>query len=288
MSRYPIYIPSKGRWKNHLTCDTLDSMRVSYTVVIEESEYKQYAAAIGKKRLLVLPKKYQEQYDTCDDLGLTKSVGPGAARNFIWEHSLQRNAKWHWVIDDNIRHFYKLNRNQKVIVYGDSIFRCMESFCLRYTNIAMAGPSYAFCVPRKYKRPPFTLNTRIYSCNLIRNDVPFRWRGRYNEDTILSLDMLKAHWCTVQFNAFLQGKVATQTMKGGNTKEFYEKEGTLLKSQLLARVHSDVAKVVWKFHRMHHHVDYRPFQKTRLIRKPGVRIPKKTNEFGMRLVDNLQ
>jgi len=44
---------------------------------------------------------------------------------------------------------------------------------------------------------------------LIRNDVPYRWRGRYNEDTDLSLRMLKDRWCTIQFNAFLQGKAAT-------------------------------------------------------------------------------
>ena len=62
---------------------------------------------------------------------------------------------------------------------------------------------------------PFTLNTRIYSCNLIKNSVRFRWRGRYNEDTDLSLRMLKAGLCTDLFNAFLQDKETTLTMRGG-------------------------------------------------------------------------
>ena len=56
-------------------------------------------------------------------------------------------------------------------------------------------------------------------------------------------------------------------MKGGNTKEFYASEGTMPKSQMLAALHPDVAKVVWKFNRWHHAVDYKPFKENRLILK---------------------
>jgi hypothetical protein len=160
----------------------------------------------------------------------------------------------------------------------------MEDFCERYRNVAMAGPNYEMFVPRKEKRARLILNTRIYSCNLIRNDVPFRWRGRYNEDTILSLDMLKAGWCTVQFNAFIQKKVATQKVKGGNTAEFYAKEGTYPKSLMQVKVHPDVSRLTWRFGRWHHYVDYRPFKKNRLVRKEGVEIPQGVNNYGMKLV----
>jgi hypothetical protein len=53
-------------------------------------------------------------------------------------------------------------------------------------------------------------------------------------------------------------------MKGGNTEEFYASEGTLPKSQMLAVLHPDVAKVVWRFNRWHHHVDYKPFKENKL------------------------
>lgn len=112
-----------------------------------------------------------------------------------------------------------------------------------------------------------------------------RWRGRYNEDTILSLDMLKAGWCTIQFNAFLQGKVHTQTMKGGNTDELY-REGTLAKSQMMVTTHPDVSRVVWKFNRWHHHVDYRRFKRNQLKLKPGIDLSTmEPNEYGMKLVN---
>jgi hypothetical protein len=232
----------------------------------------------------VLDKAYQRNYDTFDKLGLTKSVGPGAARNFAWDHSITIGAAWHWVMDDNIDHFYRLNRNLKVPAADGTIFRCMEDFCLRFTNVAMAGPDYEKFVYRKRANKPYILNTRIYSCNLIRNDIPFRWRGRYNEDTDLSLRMLKAGWCTVQFDAFLQGKICTQSVKGGNTAEFYAKEGTLPKSRMQVAMHPDVSKLVWKFGRWHHQVNYKPFQANKLILKPGMQIDSGVNEYGMKII----
>jgi hypothetical protein len=116
--------------------------------------------------------------------------------------------------------------------------------------------------------PPFVTGTRIYSCNLIRNDLPLRWRGRYNEDTDLSLRILKGGWNTVQFNAFLQLKTPTQQLKGGNTEAFYSVEGTLAKSAMLVAMHPDVARLVWRFGRPHHFVDYRPWRARGLILNP--------------------
>ena len=282
--QFPLYIPSKGRHDSRLTVKTLDAMGVPYHVIVERQQFDEYASVIDPAKLLVLPTSYQDEYDTFDGLGATKSRGPGPARNFAWAHSVAAGAAWHWVMDDNINGFYRFNRNLKVPTTSGAIFRAMEDFCLRYRNIAMAGPQYHMFVSRKNRRPAFVANTRIYSCNLIRNDAPFRWRGRYNEDTDLSLRMLKAGWCTVQFNAFLQYKVTTQLLAGGNTAEFYAKEGTSEKSQMLVDMHPDVARLAHRFGRDHHFVDYKPFRRNRLLLKDGLTLPERTNDYGMRLV----
>jgi len=294
--RFPLYIVSKGRADSRLTSKALEICGVPYHIVVEKQEFDTYAAVIDPAKVLVLDSRYQREYDTCDDLGDSKSKGPGAARNFVWDHAIAGGHKWHWVLDDNIKSFLRLQKNLKVPVSDGTIFRCMEDFCLRYQNVAMAGPNYFMFASRKRKMPPFVANTRIYSCNLIRNDVPFRWRGRYNEDTDLSLRMLKAGWCTVLFNAFLQYKMPTQSVKGGNTAEFYRAEGrvvpgkkyaqggTLAKSQMQVRLHPDVSKLVWRFGRVHHYVDYRPFKQNKLVRRDDVEIPTGTNDYGMRLV----
>jgi hypothetical protein len=282
--RFPIYIVSKGRADTRFTSKALDEMHVPYFMVIEQQEHAQYAAVVDPAKLLILDTKYQDDYDTCDDLGATKSKGPGPARNFAWAHASAAGFAWHWVMDDNIRKFYRMNRNSKIPVLDGTCFYVMEDWCLRYANLGMAGPAYEFFTPRKAKCPPFVMNTRIYSCNLVRNDVPFRWRGRYNEDTDISLRLLKAGWCTVQFNAFLQKKIATQLVSGGNTAEFYNSEGTKPKSEMQVKLHPDCSQMIQKWGRWHHLVDYRRFKNNRLILQPGVVIPDGVNEYGMSVV----
>jgi len=281
--KYPVYIVSKGRWESRLTSKALEYMGVPYSIVVEEQERERYASVIDPAKILVLPPRYLEEYETCDEFGGTKSRGPGAARNFCWDDATGRGSAWHWVMDDNLDAFHRLNKGIKEEVADGTILKCAEDFVGRYENVAIAGLNYySFCKATDAV-PAFVLNTRIYSCLLIRNDIPYRWRGRYNEDTDLSLRVLKDGWCTVQFNAFLCGKVTTQRMQGGNTREFYAGEGTLPKSQMIADLHPDLARVVWRFNRWHHHVNYKVF-KQKLIRRQGITIPQGNNEYGMRLI----
>jgi len=284
----PIYIVSKGRADSRLTSKALEVMGVPYYIVIEEQEYDQYAAVINPAKILILDKQYQADYDPCDDLGDTKSKGPGAARNFVWNHAIGLGAAWHWVMDDNIRTFKRFNNNIKTPVKTGAIFRAAEDFCNRYKNIAIAGLDYFMFIPARQKHPPFILNTRIYSCLFIRNDIPYRWRGRYNEDTDLSIRVLKDGWCTVQFCAFLQEKMRTQTLKGGNTEAFYTKEGTLPKSAMIVNLHPDVCKLLWRFGRVHHYCNYKLFKDNKLIRKDGVTVPSEVNNYGMELVGKVK
>jgi len=279
--KHPIYIVSKGRSEVRYTANYLDKTGVPFTMVVEPSEVDAYARHVGRDRVLELDLSYKERYDVCDDLGLTKSTGPGPARNFAWDHAVSIGAEWHWVMDDNIRGFFRYNRNQLIPVADGTIFRAMETFCERYTNVLMAGPQYFMFIARKTSYPAFVANTRIYSCNLIRNDAPYRWRGRYNEDTDLSLRMLKDGYCTVQFNAFIQDKLTTQTIGGGNTAEFYAAEGTHPKSDMLVKLHPDVARHTERFGRDHHYVDYAPFRRNKLIRREDVELPEGVDNMGM-------
>ena len=133
--------------------------------------------------------------------------------------------------------------------------------------------------------PAYYLNTRVYSCILIKNDIPYRWRGRYNEDTDLSIRALKDGWCTILFNAFLCEKQQTMTMKGGNTDELYKQDGDmdgrLLMAQSLVDQHPDIASVSWKWDRYQHHVDYSGFRRNKLKRREGLKIESGINNYGM-------
>jgi len=297
--QFPLYIPSKSRSDTMLTSKALTTMNVNHYIVIEPDQMDDYIKAIKHWGLLATPLEldlsYKDKYELCDNLGLTRSTGPGPARNFAWDHSIANGYDWHWVMDDNIKFFARLYKNKRIEVKTGSFFKAMEDFVLRYKNVAMAGPNYKMFAIPKTKYPPFITNTRIYSCNFIRNSLSNRWRGRYNEDTILSIDLLKKGWCTIQFYAFLQEKLATQTLKGGNTEEFYHAEGkvekgksyatggTTAKSQMLVNVHPDVVKLRWRFGRVHHLANYRLFKNNMLILRDDINISNTPNEYGMTL-----
>jgi len=274
--KYPVYVISKGRWESRLTSKALEKMNMPYSIVIEPQEYDQYASVIDSKKILVLP---------------FSNLGQGSipARNWVWEDSISRGAERHWIIDDNINLFARLNRNLKVPVASGTMFRASEDFVDRYANVAISGLNYWMFAPRKEKIPPYYPNTRIYSCILIKNDLSIRWRGRYNEDTDLSIRALKDGWCTILFNAFLCDKAVTMTMKGGNTDELYagtnegdkENDGRYKMAESLVKQHPDITTISWKWGRWQHQVDYSPFAKNKLIRKEGIEIPQGVNNYGM-------
>lgn len=284
---YPIYIVSKHRADLSYTTRFLSEIKIPHFIVVEAFERDLYEVNTQDNpyvTLLTLDPYFLDSYKTLDQLGNSKSKGPGAARNFAWQHAKDTGYDYHWVMDDNIRDFYRFHKNKKYRVNDGTIFYCMEDFCEQYENVYMAGPQYELFVPAREKIPSLQFNTRIYSCNLIRNDIPYHWRGRYNEDTILSLDILHDGFCTVLFNAFLQGKIATQKISGGNNKDFYQNEGTLPKTEMLVRIYPQYAKPVWRFHRIHHYINYKVFSQNKLRRKADQPIRHNNDQYDMKLI----
>jgi hypothetical protein len=294
--KYPMYIVSKGRYGYMHTSRSLARMQIPHYIVIEPQEADLYEKALDDFNIRPWVTLLIAPFSNHGD-------GPGRARNWAWDHSMSIGATSHWVLDDNISDFYRLNRNKRIRFESGVGFRVMEDFVDRYENVPISGPQYRFFVAPDAYKPPYAINTRIYSTLLIRNDCKHRWRGRYNEDTDICLRVLKDGDCTIQFNAFLQGKSATQTVKGGNTAEFYHKEngdnkdkwrdsylnpdGTINKSKMLVDMHPDVTTMVWRYGRWHHHVNYDGFKRNRLIPKVNINeIPDDVNNYGMYLINN--
>jgi hypothetical protein len=282
--KYPIYIISKGRSETRLTAKALDEMGVYYRIVVEPQEQELYEAVIDFDKVLVAPENFSQ-----------RKQGSIPVRNFVWQHSIESGAARHWVLDDNIRGFYRLNRNKKVEVTDGTIFRAAEDFVDRYDNVGIAGMNYYMFAKHRDELPPFLPNRRIYSCILIKNDIDLRiqpgamsydgskrvlhagpvcndphWRGRYNEDTDLSIRAMKLGYCTVLFYAFLCYKEATMTMKGGNMDELYQGDGRLRMAESLRDQHPDICTIYHKFgiqrnagevtQRAQHLVDYSVFK----------------------------
>lgn len=251
--KYPIYIISKGRYETGTTAKYLTKCGIGYKLVVEPKEYNLYIQnGYNAESILVCPENFSEQ-----------GKGGIPVRNFVWEHSINLGALKHWILDDNIYNYFLINRGQKNKIYSGAIFRQIEDYADRYTNVKMCGHNYSFFVPSSQNPYPIIKNTRIYSSILLSNDIypEYNWRGRYNEDTDLSLRLLKAGYPTILFNNICANKATTMKTKGGNTDTIYAVENAhLLKSQELVDNHPDCAKVVTRFGRLHHLVDYTKFK----------------------------
>jgi len=256
-------------------------MKIDYRIVIEPQEFDEYSKVISKDKILILP---------------FSNLGQGSipARNWVWQHSILEGHKRHWILDDNIRHFYRRLQNTTVVCKSPACFSSIEDFVDRYTNVGIAGMQYKMFAPNRAKKPPFTLNTRVYSCILLDNSILHRWRGRYNEDTDLSIRILKDGNCSILFNTFLCGKNATMRMKGGNTDELYKQDakfdGRYEMAKSLYLQHPEIVEIKRRWGRWQHVVDYRPFKNNRLIRRKDIVIKDQVNEYGMKLVgaENLE
>lgn len=266
--KHPIYVISKGRPQCH-TSVALTMMGVKHHVVIEPQDYDAYASKVGPENLVILP---------------FSNLGQGSipARNWVWEHSINSGASWHWILDDNIHYFLRLTDNRKRFCLDGSPFKVVEDFVDRYENIGQAGMHYEMFVPANSTFTPIYWNTRIYSCILNRNDQPHRWRGKFNEDTDLSLRILKDGYATALFTAFMAEKTTTMRMKGGNTDSIYNDGSNRLNfAKSLVEQHSDVVEVTYKFQRWHHKVDYSPFRHN----DPKLKKDYQIQDYDFKLVD---
>lgn len=279
LPKYPIFIPTKGRWESLYTIKSLEKIGVPYRAVIEQQEYDNYArAGVPESRLLVLPHQNQ---------------GLVVTRNWIWDYALESGTPRFWTMDDNIQGFYRLNRNLKTPVADGTILRVIEEFTERYENVPIAGMNYFMFCKRKDYLPAFYLNTRVYSNMLIETDYrdphgkPYRNEGFYNDDTDLCIRVLKDGNCTILFNAFLIFKSTTMSVKGGMTPHYQsngerkEDDGRWRMAEELRQKHPDITTISHKFGRYQHHVDYSGFRRNKLKRKPGLAIPEGVNNYGM-------
>lgn len=248
---YPVYIISKGRAFNPLTANNFEKAGIDYLIAVEPQEAKEYEQALSKERILVLPFK---------NLGL----GSFPARNYCWEHAKQRGYKYHWLFDDNIIEWRKWVNGKRVKWHDiNSGLLFVERF-VNQNNIDIGGfeePNFSVKPPKK----PFKQNCHVYSAMLIRNDLPYRWRLKYNEDVDLCLQVLHNGGSTASCVYYLANKVSTaNNMKGGNQTELYkgnDPKKALLKAKMIEKVWPQYAKTVIRFNRFHHLIDWKVFNK---------------------------
>lgn len=251
VSKYPIYIISKGRAYKPLTAKLFEKAGIDYLIAVEPQEKNDYINALSEQRIILLP---------FSNLGL----GSYPARNFCWEHAKSNGHKYHWLFDDNFLMFKKWINSKRVRIENiiDAI-KFVENE-VQKTNVDISGferPEFCCKVPKN----PFKNNCHVYSAMLIKNDLQYRWRLKYNEDIDLCLQVLHNGGTTSSCVYYMAKKVDTgQKMKGGNQTELYQNNDpkkNLLKAKMLEAVWPQYTKTVIRFGRHHHLIDWKQFKK---------------------------
>lgn len=281
MNKYPIFVISYNRQSTHTTARQLAKFGFDCFLVVHRGQLEEYKKNLTEEELkyitlLEFDDSYKYKYETCDNIPhRVKNAGSGAERNFAWDYSIKLGYKAHWLMDDNM-HFYRIvgKRNDNYVkkIFKDieerdefiEKFISAENFFDKYENLLMLElAENNFCI--KLKKLTYALNTRCFSCNLIYNNMPIRWRGRYNEDVILSTDIMVSGYCIASYYAgVLKAKQSTREAKGGNhAKDKNDKQSiyddsvnyrnsSIDKTNLLLSVYPNFYRKVIKYGRVHH------------------------------------
>lgn len=256
---YPVYVISKGRARHGPpTSVVLSRYGVAHYLVIEPQEQEAYEAAINRL-------SQTEGIASTATLRLLPSANYGGgcsipARNWCWDDALSGGHERHWLLDDNILRFgYGVGRSRKYNVNPLIHFTAGEQIPRIYDRVAMIGfsESHFAVVGRVYIR----INVHVYSFMLLDCSVPFRWRGRYNEDTDLCLQVITGGWYTVQFSRLHFNKPRPGEMSGGNTDVLYQGDGRMHMSRELEARWPGIVHTIKRFGRTQHMINWRALYK---------------------------
>lgn len=243
---HPIYIPSKGRANKQDTARCFDKDGVNYRVVVEPQEADDYANVVGRDRLLVLPKSNQ---------------GIVYVRNWIKQHSIGEGHAWHWQIDDDILMFGRRYKHERMYCNAGDAMKLCEGFVDRYENVKLFSLNHIGFIGQAVRIPPFYRNTRCYTAVCHSNDLPCEYRGPFNDDTDMTLQVLARGFCTIMFNAFFMQ--TGDTVDGGTDRKasggmtgLYHDDGRLQMARCLERRWPHVVEVRRKFGRPQHFIKY--------------------------------
>ena len=210
--KYPIYIISKGRYENglRLTQEMLEKYGVPYRMVVEDSEFDAYAENVPEEKIIALPKDFRENPTYAVRCDVTNTLGGSIpVRNFVYEHSKSKGYKRHWILDDNMRHIYRLHNNLKTRMKTGSSFRILEDFTDRYTNVKLSGMNYDFFCP-----PPLCPR----ACR-----VPDRSCVRPSEPSVPGFVLSRHYSGSSHDRTFLCARACCRHANGANSVGEYER-----------------------------------------------------------------
>lgn len=260
-----IYIMSKGR-PQCKTADTLVKLNYpgEWFIVCGNNDDKipEYKKNWGENKVLVFDWHEEiKNTDTLDNFGFEKMPsGATPARNAIRKISEDRGELRHWQFDDDYNNFrcvdLKTNKMETIKKGAslENILFCFAKFAYKTEskNCGFATASETFNGDTAFK-----FRRRIFNAhNMTSKKVDWnKWRSRMNDDLINSIENWKKGNPIFSFLFASIVMPSTQSEKGGLT-DIYQDEGTVRKTAYAILIEPKAVKLVKKYGRYHHKVNW--------------------------------
>jgi hypothetical protein len=260
-----IYIISKGR-PHCRTAQTLQSINYpgEWFIVCGSNDdtIEQYQKRWGKDKILIFDWHEEvKNSDLLDNFGVeTMSSGAVPVRNATRKIARDRGELRHWQFDDDYVSFYLINKDLKKnhhITDGKEFEHELNKIATFAHNAKINN--VGFCLGNEsFPKVACKYAKRVFNAHNMPTDEKLfmTWRGRMNDDLINALDVHHSGKYVMSFYYLSLILMATQKESGGNT-DIYQQSGTVRKTAYAVMIEPNATKLVIKFGRYHHAVDWK-------------------------------
>lgn len=214
---HPVYVPSKGRAATITTVKLLEEDGIDHLIVVEPGQdQEEYANRFGEGRLLVLT-----------------APGRGIAfvRNCCKEHAERLGAKWHWMLDDDIRSFMlREPGNRSKTAGAKDVMAVISRYALSHDNVVRAGTNQNSWPPGK---EPFKINYPPEQCTFNKVGLDAKFRLATHVDFDFTLQLLRMGHCVVTFDWLRTNCPRIGSNAGGLQPAYQDQAGILREMQSL-------------------------------------------------------
>ena len=213
-TEYPLCILSFNRAdENGKTHKLLTKLGLNHYLFIEPSQKKMYENWMVHHycKLIIYPENFSMM-----------SMGGTPGRNYILDWAQQQGYDRVWMLDDNIKEYRRLQFGTKNIIQSSEIFTHIERYIKRFNNIGGVAHNFAPFIVEGDKRPCIIENCKIYSSMCLLTNPDIRFRYKYNEDVLISMEYIEKGYTTLCFNSVLYSKNTSGLDQGGNTTSIYK------------------------------------------------------------------
>lgn len=233
-TKYPIYIPSKGRANKCLTANLLLKDEVEFKIVVEPQDEKSYSEKYGQNKIIVLDRN---------------NGGLSYARNYIKKLCFNKGESHVWQLDDDINYFLERINNKNVRQNALKVLSIAETEIDKYSNVGISG--LVDCLYAWTKTTDLGINKLVASAVLIKTDLPVLYSSEVIEDLDYAIQVLQSGQCTILFHRIMYQKQPNNVANGGQNNEKligYTKlqENVVAKYPEHYKMRYDAKKNLWK------------------------------------------